>query len=188
MTVERDLEWLALAVESQQQSCPKTVIFCKSINAVADIYEWLMDRLGETAFVQCARSVESRLVSLFHAHVSDTLRQYVMTEFRKPHSIIRVVIATVAFGLGIEIPDIAVVIHWGKLSSVMTYWQQIGRCGRDGTPARAVWYVKSVMCGKDTDIVRQIKAQSVCLRRHQSQLPVDCSCAHSAKLIKLAFL
>ena len=165
MTLERDLEWLALAVESQQQRCPKTVIFCKSINAVADVYEWLVDRLGEKAFVQGAHSNYNRLVSVFHAHISDNLRQYVMTEFRKPQSIIRLVIATVAFGLGIEIPDIAVVIHWGKLSSVMTYWQQIGRCGRDGTPARAVWYAKSVVCGKDTDIAKQIKAQSVCVRQ-----------------------
>jgi len=165
MTVERDLEWLAKAVETEQQTCRKTVIFCKSINVVADVYEWLMDRLGEKAFVQGAQSNDSRLVSVFHAHISDTLRQYVMTEFRKPNSVIRILIATVAFGLGIEIPDIGLVIHWGKLSSVMTYWQQVGRCGRDGTSARAIWYAKSVTCGKDTDIVRQIKAQSVCVRQ-----------------------
>jgi len=94
MTVERDLEWLALAVEGQQQRCPKTVVFCKSINAVADVYEWLMDRLCEKAFVQGAQSNDNPLVSVFHAHISDNLRQYVMTEFRKPQSVIRIVIAT----------------------------------------------------------------------------------------------
>lgn len=135
-TVECDLEWVALAVENEQQNFRKTVVFCKSINAVADVYEWCMDRLGKKAFVQGAWNNESRLVSVFHA-ISDTLHQYVMTEFRKPNSTIRVVIATVAFGLG---------IWWftGEMSSIMAYWQHIGKCGRDGTPARAVWYAKSV--------------------------------------------
>ena len=138
MTIERDLEWLAVALESQQEAFHKTVLFCKSINAVADVYEWMMNRLGDKAFAQARRSDDCRMVAVFHAHSSETLRQYVMTEFRKPHSVIRVVIATVAFGLGIEIPDVAtvaLVIHWGKLASVMMYWQQIGRSGRDGTPA-----------------------------------------------------
>jgi len=155
MSVEADLEWLALAVETEQQNMQKTVVFCKSINSVADIYEWLVDRLGG------ARGDVGRLVSVFHAHISDNLRQYVMTEFRKPQSAIRVLIATVAFGLGIDIPDIAVVVHWGQLSSVMTYWQQIGRCGRDGTPARAIWYAKSVACGKDTDITTSRQSHQV---------------------------
>jgi ATP-dependent DNA helicase RecQ len=47
-------------------------------------------------------------------------------------------IATKAFGLGIDIPDIRVVIHWSQPASINSYFQEIGRSGRDGRAALAI--------------------------------------------------
>lgn len=157
-----DLIWLADMLQNRQRQCPKTIVFARSINDVSEIYGWLASHLQQLAFVGGCR-----LVSMFHGHISRDLLEYTLAEFRKPDSTIRVIVSTVAFGMGVEIADVRQVIHWGKLSSVMTYWQEVGRGGRDGQPARATWYVKSAVGGDvhDQEVFGRLKSASMCLRR-----------------------
>ena len=52
----------------------------------------------------------------------------------------RIVISTVAFAMGIDVPNIHTVFHWGPPNDIESYVQETGRGGRNGTYTRAILY------------------------------------------------
>ncbi len=72
----------------------------------------------------------------YHAGMDPPERDRVQGLFNA--SRLQVIVATIAFGMGIDKPDIRTVIHTALPGSVEGYYQEIGRAGRDGQPARAI--------------------------------------------------
>ena len=67
--------------------------------------------------------------------------------------------------MGVEVPDVEQVIHWGKSKSLLTHWQEVGRGGRNGEPAVAIWYPKSTH-GVDREVFEKLKTDlDCCIRR-----------------------
>jgi DNA topoisomerase-3 len=72
----------------------------------------------------------------YHAGMSGDVRDRVQRAFQADD--LEVVVATIAFGMGIDKSDIRTVIHTGLPGSLESFYQEIGRAGRDGAPSRAV--------------------------------------------------
>ena len=81
-------------------------------------------------------SVLGRNAAAYHAGLEPSVRERVQRSFLTGK--LDVVVATIAFGMGIDKADVRTVVHIALPGSVEAYYQEIGRAGRDGLPSRTV--------------------------------------------------
>jgi ATP-dependent DNA helicase RecQ len=89
-----------------------------------------VDKLAE-------KLIAARVPALaYHAGLDNQLRTARLEQFLAADA--AVMVATIAFGMGVDKPDVRYVIHADPPASIESYWQEIGRAGRDGAPAEGI--------------------------------------------------
>ncbi|WP_156542072.1 DNA helicase RecQ [Gallibacterium genomosp. 3] len=100
------------------------IVYANSRNKVERLAE-LLQRRGIAA-------------KAYHAGFSNEVRERVQHDFQRDN--IQVIVATIAFGMGINKPNIRFVLHYDLPRSIESYYQETGRAGRDDLPAEAVLF------------------------------------------------
>ena len=124
----------------------RTIIFCRRPIDCAILYEEMCGLLGEDFTEPKGQShqiPEVRLLDMYSGGTSKVVSDVILKQFCCPNSCLRVIIATVAFGLGINCPNVRRIIHFGIPTDVETYVQQVGRAGRDGSSSHCIMLVGS---------------------------------------------
>ena len=122
---------------------------------------YIMEYLGQSAYVN-----GTKLFKMYHSGMSRADLDGILASFAEEESKTRFLIATIAFGIGINIKDIRLVLHWGAPKTIEDYWQEVGRAGRDGKPAQAEMYATKVsLINYSKEIQGLVKAEG-CYRQY----------------------
>ena len=114
-----------------KDSIPKTLIFCRR-------YEWSMmyqlfwQYLGSNFTEPPGISHQITRFWLVETRCQDKDVKEIIKSFCDQHGCLQIVIATIAFRMGLDCPDIRQLIHWGPSSDIESFVQEVGRGGRDG--------------------------------------------------------
>ena len=117
------------------------------VSAPKQLERFVAERSGDSGIVYCLSrkrvdEVAARLrkagvkADAYHAGLSAAERSRVQDGFLRDD--VHVVVATVAFGMGIDKPDVRYVVHYDMPKNIEGYYQETGRAGRDGAPAEAL--------------------------------------------------
>jgi ATP-dependent DNA helicase RecQ len=127
------------------------------LDAKKQLLDFLVPRKGESGIVYCLsrKKVEATAEWLrergydalpYHAGLPAEMRSRHQARFLREDGVI--IVATIAFGMGIDKPDVRFVVHLDLPKSMEAYYQETGRAGRDGEPSEA-WMVYGLQ-----DVVR----------------------------------
>lgn len=124
----------------------------EKFNLIEQVVSFIETQKGNSGIIYCSsrskvEDMTTRLVArgfsaiAYHAGLSTSERQSAQESFLKDNT--QIIVATVAFGMGINKPNVRFVVHADCPRSIEAYYQETGRAGRDGVPAEAMLLFKS---------------------------------------------
>ena len=123
---------------------PLTIVYT-SLHLCGFGYNLLEQQLGDFQYFPpgCVHIPSNRLFAQFHSPQSKNMKEEIIKDVTSDNPIQRLLLVTIAFGMGIDPPNVQRVIHFGVPRKMEHYLQETGRAGRNGQFATATMYFNS---------------------------------------------
>jgi ATP-dependent DNA helicase RecQ len=176
-------EWVSIRSGFDRPNVTFDVVRLEGKGAVARKQAVLLHALGDAqarpAIVYCGTrkdtdEVAGRLMAegiatvAYHAGMSPEARRASQAAFMEDRA--EVVVATNAFGMGVDKADVRTVAHWALPTSLEAYYQEAGRGGRDGRPARALLLAARMDLGRLIRFIKERETSVDDVRRYVARL------------------
>ncbi|XP_071122553.1 ATP-dependent DNA helicase Q1-like [Mytilus edulis] len=159
---------LAQELKTKQDKFPLTIVYVESSEALGYFYQFINYELKEEQYIGEAIP-ENIIFGQFHKDYTSQMKQHILFELRKEEPKLRLVLATVALGMGLDAPGVTRIIHCRPPTTLEKYFQEVGRAGRKGQKAEALMYYNNNDLAKNRKglsdaMVQYCKTKDKCLR------------------------
>eukprot|EP00112_Aurelia_sp_Birch-Aquarium-sp1_P017158 Seg3959.1 transcript_id=Seg3959.1/GoldUCD/mRNA.D3Y31 product="ATP-dependent DNA helicase tlh1" protein_id=Seg3959.1/GoldUCD/D3Y31 len=113
----------------------RVLVFCQRLNHVRSLYRSIDSQME--SFKQKEGS-SLQLYEKYQGNTDEHKKELITTSLATTNGDVRLLIATVAFGMGVDCKDLDLIVHYGPPSDIDNYRQETGRAGRDGQQSHAV--------------------------------------------------
>ena len=157
------LEPLCQSLKQEREKFPFTVIF-GNLETISSCYSFFSHSMGNDQYAPkgAVHKAENRLFTQFHAQYPLKEKERIIDGLIKGTSKLRLVFATVAFGVGLDLDFIRQVFHIGVPYTMEEYFQEAGRAGRDGLPSKAHVFYNAYNVSKARKQLSPIMREYVC--------------------------
>ena len=131
-SLDKMFDWLVKKLATRKFLCERTLVFCQSHRNVCDLYAIFNDHLKGDF------DGDKLPFNMFHGASEEEIKSEITKSFADPKGELRVLFATIAFGMGVDCKDLHEVIHLGPPKGLDDLCQESGRAGRDGKQSHAV--------------------------------------------------
>jgi RecQ family ATP-dependent DNA helicase len=176
-------DWVSIRSGFDRPNLTFDVVGLEGKGAVARKRAVLLHALGDAgarpAIVYCGTRKDADAVAgmlmlegiatvAYHAGMSPDARRASQAAFMEGRA--EVVVATNAFGMGVDKADVRTVAHWALPTSLEAYYQEAGRGGRDGRPARALLLAARMDLGRLISFIKERETSVDDVRRYVARL------------------
>ena len=152
-------EWLVEELKLKGKLSERTIIYCQTIKQCSILYGMIKGMLGKDIYGGTDDDPRNALVEMLHSCTPSANKENIFLSFRSINGTIRLLIATIAFGMGVDCKGVHRVIHYGPAKNVESYIQETGRAGRDGTQSAVyILYHGILLAHVDGHMKQYVKA------------------------------
>lgn len=146
--IEEDFSDLVATLRSQSIRAPRVLVYCRSIDHCSELYAHFLFELGASSYhpAGAPQLSENRLFGMYHARTPQHNKEVILKSLTAEGGVVRVVFATIALGMGVDMKGVNSIVHYGAPRSLEDYFQESGRGGRDGSGAVSTIYWKRCDC------------------------------------------
>lgn len=170
LTVQKvhDLSFLSPLIDllrADGRACPRTVIYCKTKKDCVDVFCHLDTVLGKHGYIASDGTSSMRLFAMYFHDTLPGKKDAILKDLLSESGHFRVVVATNALGMGIDMKGVNSIYHYGVPRDLEDYLQEIGRAGRSGEPASASLFFKAIQAvGSSLEMKEYVRNIDSCRR------------------------
>jgi hypothetical protein len=156
---------IIMEVRKGKDKTTKTLLYCQTRNQCAILWRMFKLELSIDIYLNGCPTPTGYLVQMFHAGTPESATKMILESVCSYDNHIRVVICTIAFGMGINCRGVERVIHFGPSANVECYLQECGRAGRDGRDSTCILLYNGFLSSHCSDDMKEYIKGEKCRRR-----------------------